>query len=312
MGYKERPQGPLADLATRQHGVVSVRQLEKLGYSRNSISKAATAGRLHRLHRGVYAVGHTDLSWHGRCLAVVLACSPAVASHTSAAWIWGLLRARPGTFHLTTPTRRHGKPYVRLHHALLTEDDHAFREGIPVTSLPRTLLDLAAMLSADRLQRVIERSEELRLFDLRPVDALLARAGGHQGAGHLRRALSIYRPPPFTRSGLERRFLELLRDAGLPAPSTAFNEMGYELDVYWQPERFAVELDVYETHGSRQAFESDRIRQEDLKLDGIEMIRVTGRRVDREPKEVIERVAVLLERRHRELHFSGSSGSGLD
>jgi hypothetical protein len=244
MGYKERPQGPLADLATRQHGVVSIRQLAGLGYSRSSVSKATTAGRLHRLHRGVYAVGHMDLSWHSHCLAATLACAPALASHTSAAWIWGVLRSRPGAFHVTTVTRRHPKPHAQLHHARLADNDRAVRDGIPVTSLPRTLLDLAAMLPADRLRRVIERSEELRLFDLGPVDSLLARAGGHPGVGRLRRALALYRPPPFSRSGLERRFLELVQKAGLPTPSTGFNEVGYELDAYWQAERFAVELDV--------------------------------------------------------------------
>jgi len=168
------------------------------------------------------------------------------------------------------------------------------------------------MLPADRLRRAIERSEELRLFDLGPVDSLLARAGGHPGTGRLRRALALYRPPAFTRSELERRFLELVQKAGLPAPSTGFNELGYELDVYWRAERFAVELDVYETHGSREAFESDRLRQENLKLSGIEMIRVTGPRLDREPAEVIERVALLLKGRRRELRLTGGVGSGLD
>jgi hypothetical protein len=98
------------------------------------------------------------------------------------------------------------------------DDDRAVLDGIPVTSLARTLLDLAAMLPANRLRRAIERSEELHLFDLGPVDSLLARAGGHPGAGRLRRALVLYRPPPFTRSGLERRFLELVEKAGLPSP----------------------------------------------------------------------------------------------
>lgn len=270
------------------------------------------AGRLHRLHRGVYAVGHLDLSWHSHCLAAVLACAPALASHTSAAWLWGVLRNRPDTFHVTTATRRHPKPYARLHHARLVDDDRAVLDGIPVTSLPRTLLDLAAMLPPRRLRRAIERSEELCLFDLGPVDSLLARAGGHPGAGRLRRALTLYRPPPFTRSGLELRFLELVRNAGLPTPSTGFNELGYELDVYWRAERFAVELDAYETHGTREAFESDRLRQENLKLGGIEMIRVTGPRLDGEPDEVIERVALLLERRRQELPRTGRAGSGLD
>jgi hypothetical protein len=212
-----------------------------------------------------------------------------------------MLRARPGALHVTTVTRRHPKPYVHLHHACLLDEDRTVLDGIPATSLSRTLLDLAAMLPPRRLRQVIERSEELNLFDLGPVDSLLARAGGHPGVGRLRRVLTLYRPPPFTRSGLERRFLELAEKARLPAPSTGFNELGYELDVYWQAERFAVELDVYETHGSREAFESDRLRQENLKLGGIEMIRVTGPRLDREPDEVIERVALLLERRRREL-----------
>ncbi len=151
---------------------------------------------------------------------------------------------------------------------------------------------------------MIERAEELRLFDLRGVDTLLQRAGGHPGVGRLRHALAIYRDDPaFSRSRLERRFLDLVRSAGLATPSMNFNECGYELDVYWRAERFAVELDVYETHGTRAAFEEDRLRQENLKLMGIEMIRVTGPRLDREPHKVIERVAALLEQRRRQLRF---------
>ncbi len=304
----------LAELANRQHGVVSIRQLlGPLGYSASAISRAVSVGRLHRLHRGVYAVGHTNLSAQGHYLAAVLACAPhALLSHVSAAWLWGLLKQRPGVIHITAPTRRRAKPPLNVHHARLFDEDRSLLDGIPTTALPRTLLDLAAMLPADRLRRAIERSEELRLFDLGPVDSLLDRAGGHPGAGRLRRAFALYRPPPFTRSGLERRFLELAEKARLPTPSTGFNELGYELDVYWQAERFAVELDVYETHGSREAFESDRLRQENLKLSGIEMIRVTGPRLDREPEEVIERVVLLLARRRRELSLAGGVGSGLD
>jgi Transcriptional regulator, AbiEi antitoxin len=301
----------LADLASRQHGVVSIRQLlGPLGYSASGVSRAISGGRLHRLHRGVYAVGHTNLSPQGHYLAAVLACAPgALLSHVSAAWLWGILRQRSGVIHVTTPTRRHAKAYLRLHHAALIGDDRAIREGIPVTALPRTLLDLASLLSANRLQRIIERSEELQILDLRPIDALLVRAGGHPGAGRLRRALALYRAPPFTRSGLERRFVELVKEAGLPTPSTGFNIAGHELDVYWKRERFVVELDVYSTHGSREAFERDRVRQEELKLIGIEMIRITGPRLDREPQTVIERVVALLEQRRRDL---GRKGSGLD
>ena len=293
----------LSELARRQHGIVSIRQLVgPLGYSQSAVSRAVGHGRLHRLHRGVYAVGHTRLSPQGRYLAAVLACAPgALLSHVSAAWPWGLLKQRPGAIHISAPTRRRARPPLCIHHARLVDDDRALREGIPVTALPRTLLDLAAMLPAGRLQRAIERSEELRLLDLGPVDAMLARAGGHPGAGRLRRTLALYRSPAFTRSGLERRFLELVRKAGLPAPSMNYSEGGFELDAYWQPERFVVELDVYETHGTREAFERDRLRQEELKLAGIEMVRLTGARIEREPRAVLQRVAVLLERRRREL-----------
>jgi len=188
----------------------------------------------------------------------------------------------------------------------LAEEDRSVCEGIPLTAVPRTLLDLAAVLNATRLERVIERSEELGLLDLHAIDALLARAAGHPGAGRLRKALTIYRPEPaFTRSRLERRFLSLVRRAGLPAPTMNFSVGEYELDAYWPTERFAVELDVYGTHGSRAAFERDRLRQEDLKLREIEMIRVTGARLDREPGVVVERVGTLLGQRRRQLGLEG-------
>jgi hypothetical protein len=302
MRNKGRPRShqALAELAKRQHGVVSIRQLTgPLGYSRPAVSRAVAAGRLHQLHRGVYAVGHARISRQGQCLAAVLACGPgALLSHGSAAWLWDIATRAPVPFQVTTPVRRKPRPPIVLHHArTLASEDRALREGIPVTSLPRTLLDLAATVRADRLQRALERSEELRLFDLGAVDALLARNTGHPGAGRLRRAIALYRPPPFTRSGVERRFLELVLEAGLLQPATNFNELGFELDVYWPQERFAVELDLFETHGTRAAFERDRLRQEDLKLAGVEMIRVTGKRLEREPGEVVKRVARLLEQR---------------
>jgi very-short-patch-repair endonuclease len=158
------------------------------------------------------------------------------------------------------------------------------------------------MFSPLQLERSLERSEELARFDLVALEDVLDRAGHHPGAGKLRRALTVYREEPaLTRSGLERRFLDLVRKAGLPEPSMNFNVAGYELDAYWEAERFVVELDVYETHGSHAAFERDRLRQEDLKLRGVEMIRVTGPRLDREPEATIKRVGAHLEQRRRQL-----------
>jgi len=171
------------------------------------------------------------------------------------------------------------------------------REGIPVTALPRTLLDLASTVRFDWLEKMVERAEELGLFDLREVESLLERTAGHHGHGRLRRAIALYGPSSFTRSGLEKRFLELVLQAGLPQPRTNYVAHGFELDCYWPELRFAVELDVFETHGTRAAFERDRKRQEDLLLAGIAMTRVTGPRLEREPEEVVERVARLLAQR---------------
>jgi very-short-patch-repair endonuclease len=291
---------PLAELAKGQHGVVSVRQLKgPLGYSESAIGRAVAAGRLHRLHRGVYAVGHTSVSWHGRCLAAVLGCGPhSLLSHRSAAWLWGISRGGPFPVHVTSPVPRKARPPIALHHSrTLSAEDRGFRQGIPVTAVPRTLLDRAIEGRRSRLERDLERAEELALFDLAEVESLLARNLGHPGHGPLRSALELYREPVFTRSGLERRFLALVREAGLPRPSTGFNVAGYELDAYWPGKRFAVELDAFETHGTRASFERDRLRQEDLKLAGVEMVRITGKRLEREPRQVIERVARLLGQR---------------
>jgi very-short-patch-repair endonuclease len=156
---------------------------------------------------------------------------------------------------------------------------------------------LAASVRYDWLERMVERSEELGLFDLRPVEDLLARTVGHHGHGRLRRAIALYKPSSFTRSSLEKRWLELVIEAGLPQPRTNYVEQGFELDCYWPEYRFAVELDLFETHGTRAAFERDRKRQEDLLLAEITMTRVTGPRLEREPEQVVERVARLLSAR---------------
>lgn len=305
MRGKALPRGQrLAELAGRQHGVVSIRQLRGLlGYSHASIERAAVAGQLHRLHQGVYAVGRTDLSLQGHCLAGVLACdSDSLLSHYSAAWLWGLLSTQPIPVHVTTSVRRKPRPPIRIHHSqTLIDADRALEDGIPVTSVARTALDLAARIRPESLDRLLKRSEELKLFDLWAFESVLTRNRGHHGASRLRQAIELYAPPPFTRSGLERRFLDLLAEAGLPRPATGYNEAGYELDVYWPDLRFAIELDVFETHGTRWSFEQDRIRQEDLKLAGVELTRVTGRRLEREPDRVLDRVARLLEQRRTEI-----------
>ena len=301
-------------LATRQHGVVSARQLISLGLSRQLLVAEVDRGRFLPLRQGVYAVGHRRLTWHSHCWAGVLGAEPnetdavvwpAVASHGSAAYLWGLYRYAPETIDVTAPIRRRAKRRFRVHFSsILAAEDRGEREGIPVTSVPRTLLDLAIRARPHQLDRLLERAEEIDLLDVTEVERLLDRVGGHRGRGRLRRALALYQPDlAFTRSRFEKSFRNHVRNVGLPVPSMNFNLEGYELDAYWPELRFVVELDLYETHSTRAAFERDHVRQEELKLLGVEMIRVTRPRLQREPEAVMRNLATLLERRRGELRL---------
>jgi hypothetical protein len=182
----------------------------------------------------------------------------------------------------------------------LTGDDRDVVDAIPVTGVPRTLLDLAAV-GPGQLDRALENAERLRLFNLMAVHSLLERCGGHRGANRLRRALALYVPVPFTRSELERRFLALVDRAGLPRPSVNAFVAGHEVDMLWPEHRLILELDTYEFHGTRAAFERDRRRDEDLRLAGYEVVRLTGRRLSADPEGVIALIRSMLERRAAQL-----------
>ncbi|MCW2978344.1 MAG: hypothetical protein JWO14_71 [Solirubrobacterales bacterium] len=278
--------------------MVSTGQLERLGYGKNSVAKAAKVGRLHRVHRGVYVVGHRRLTWHGRCMAAVLAASPSVASHLSAGWLWGLLQSRPGTLHVTCRQSRHAKRPFVTHTADLARADLARRDGIPVTSLARTILDLAVDSRERTVRRFIRKADDDKNFDLRAMEDLLARTKGHRGQAKVRAALEIYdETPAFTRSDLEKRFYEVVAAAGLPAPSMNRFVAGFEIDAYWPEAHFGVELDIFGTHGSWLSFEEDRERDDELLLAGIETTRVTGPRLAREAEAVVESVRRHLARR---------------
>jgi very-short-patch-repair endonuclease len=225
----------------------------------------------------------------------------ALLSHHSAAWLWGISTRFPPTLEITTPDELHKRPGLTPPSATtLHPRDSAVIDGIPLTTAPRTLLDLAA---ADRgnLRWALPRARRLGVVDLIEIDSLLMRSAGQRGVRRLRAAIEIHRLPDFTRSELERRFLKAVKRAGLPRPSMNRFVAGFELDVYWPKLRFAVELDTYDHHGDEDSFEADRLRQEDLKLAGIEMTRVTGRRLDREPSAVIARLRQLLDDRTQEL-----------
>lgn len=231
-------------------------------------------------------------------MAAVLAADPSVASHWTAAWLWDLLARRPGTLHVSCPNSRRAKRPFVTHTADLAAVDRTVRDGIPVTSLPRTILDIAVDSQVKTVGRFIERAEDAKVFDLREMRELLDRVKGHRGVGPVRAALDAYRPErKFTRSGFERRFLEVVREAGLPEPAMNAFVAGHELDAYWEEARFGVELDAYETHGSRLSFEEDRVRTDEFLHAELIVTRVTETRLDREPEAVVDSLRRHIARR---------------
>jgi very-short-patch-repair endonuclease len=291
-------------VAGRQHGVVSAGQMEALGWNRSKIAREVAMGRLHQLHRGAYAVGHLAVSDHGRAMAAVLSAgSDALLSHQSAAWLWGISAWPPPVPEVVvTSTVRHTRTDIRIHSSRTIQvEDRAVAEETPSTAVPRTLLDLAGAAHGN-VRWALPRAKRLGLLDLIEIDRMLKRSRGLRGVARLRLALDRYRTRVFTRSDLERDFLQLVQRAGLPRPSTNLFVAGYELDAYWSDLRFAVELDTYDYHGDEISFEEDRLRQEDLKLAGVEMVRITGERMDREPRAVSTRLSQLLQLRRQELN----------
>jgi very-short-patch-repair endonuclease len=294
----DRPDARVAWVAARQHGVVAYRQLVGLGLARGAIEWRIAARRLHRLHVGVYAVGHANVSAHGSRLAAVLACGPgALLSHRSAAAHLGLGPVVAGRLDVTCPGRtRVGHRGIAIHlPRRLNAEDATVHEGIPVTSLPRTLLDLAQVLGGRDVERALDAAERLHRFDLGAADRLLERTRGHRGRGRFARALRNHRPAP-TRSELERRFLELCRNAGLPHPLPNTMVAGIEVDALWPHQRLVVELDGHAFHRTPLAFETDRRRDTTLQLSGYRVLRFTHRRLHDEPGEVVQTLRDLLSR----------------
>lgn len=275
--------------------MVSRGQLLALGFGRGAIADRLHRGSLHLLHRGVYAVGHRAVGHQGHLLAAALATG-GVLSHRSAAALWGLTRTSPAVLDLTVPTRRRDLPGLRLHHACLPPDERTTRAGIPVTTPPRTLLDLAALLPPERLKRAVAQGEILRLTDALSVPDLLARHPGRRGATTLRAAL--HQAPQKTRSELEDRFLSLVARHGLPRPDTNATRSGYELDAVWAAHRLVVELDGRAAHSTRLAFEADRERDRRLAVAGWHVVRVTWRQLTRDTARVMDDLRALLESPH--------------
>jgi very-short-patch-repair endonuclease len=299
---KSQPDAAIARLAERQHGVLATRQLIALGLSHQDIYYRARIGRLHRIHRGVYAVGYRKLTRHGHWMGAVLAYGPdALLSHRSAAALWAV---GPGfwKFEVTTPDARRSRNGFRAHRAMLHPEDIDTHDGIPVTSVARTILDLAADLDHDQLTRLIEDADRRELVDGTALDRAVERRPHAAGSGRLRRVLATYRGTADTRSKLERDFRALIATSGLPEPQYNVLVEGLTVDVYWPQWKLVVELDGKPYHTSPRIFETDRIRDATLQKADLRVLRVTGQRLDNEPGEVVADILAL----------KRSAGPGID
>ena len=256
------------------------------------------AGRLHRMYLGVYSVGHRQLTENGHRLAAVLACGPgALLSHRSAAAHIGFGPAVAGRLDVTCPGRRRAGPRgiaVHLPRRLHAEDA-TVHDGIPVTSIARTLLDVAQVLGERDIERALDAAARSNRCRRSAADRLLHRTRGHRGRGRLARALRNHRPAP-TRSELERRFLRLCHKAGLPYPQVNTRVAGIEVDALWADQRLVVELDGQAYHRTPRAFETDRRRDTTLQMSGYRVVRFSFRRLHDEPEETMRIVRELLSR----------------
>lgn len=287
----------ILDLAARQHGVVTRAQLAAAGVAGHRMDYRLRTGLLTRIHRGVYRVGPVVAPWM-RQMAAVLACGPdAVLSHGSAAGLWEITDppAPDEPVHVSVPRRIRGPAHgVRVHGAFVEPNERGERFGIPVTDVPRTLLDLVGGESALAVEAALAQAEASGLVTFEEVTARLAAHRGRAGSRGLRAALEGFGGPALTRSKAERRLLRLLRKAEIPPPRVNEIVHGLEVDFTWPDRRVAVEVDGYEFHCGRPAFERDRRRDTVLTGAGWRVLRITWRQLDRRPEAFLAQLAGAL------------------
>jgi len=283
----------VAVLAGRQHGVVGRGQLVRLGLTEEAIEMRIRAGRLHRVRAGVYAVGHRAIKREGRWMAAVLASGPAgVLSHFSAAALWGIQPNSRSRIDVAAPHRSRSSATIDRHAIVLPADERTVESGIPVTTVPRTVFDLAAISSVDRVESAIRQVEYRRLYDRLSLVDMIDRYPRRRGVGRLRMALSRIEKLPTgrTRSRLEERFLSFLHRYRLPRPRLndwiVVGDKRFQVDCHWPGTGKVVELDSWEAHGTRSAFREDRARDRRLQAAGYGVTRVTWAQLDDEPEAI--------------------------
>jgi very-short-patch-repair endonuclease len=277
--------------------VVSFWQLLELGLSRRAIQHRVARGRLHRVMRGVYAVGRSELTRQGRWMAAVLACgSGAVLSHRSAAALWGIGADADGRVDLSVPVASRANPTgLRVHRRRLQSEQLSVCRGIPITAPVRTLVDLATEPDAGRLERAINEADRLDLVDPETLRESLGAYRGERGVGRLRGLLDR-RTFRMTDSELERWFLPLVDAVGLPRPLTRRYVNGFRVDFYWPDLGLVVETDGLRYHRTPAQQARDRLRDQTHTAAGLTPLRFTHAQIRFEPVHVRETLAAVARR----------------
>jgi very-short-patch-repair endonuclease/predicted transcriptional regulator of viral defense system len=273
----------VAGLAAVQHGLVTRAQLRAAGLSAEAVDRMVATGRLRPVHRGVYLVGPLPGSRAREMGAVLAIGRGARASHDSAAWLWGVVPGRDPSSPVDLVVLGGGatsRPGIRLHRVRrLPADECATVDRVPVTSVARTLLDLATRVGRRDLEQAIARAEQERLVTLDDLASLAARYPHRPGTPALRALLDDGAEPALTESQAEEAFLTLAREAELPHPKVNTAVGPYRLDFYWPDHQIAVEVDGFRHHGVRPRFEGDRQRAARLAAMGIQVIPLTWRQL---------------------------------
>lgn len=292
----------LAALAERQYGMVGRWQLLGAGWSGGAIEKRTRSGRLHPLYAGVYRVGHGVVSRQGRWMAAVLASgSEAVLSHWSAAALWMIRSNSRSVIDVTTRHKSRTWDGIRRHHKALPPDEVTVEEGIPVTTVPRTILDLAATEPVDVVENLLREMEFRQLWGRLSLPDLIERYPGRRGVRKVRTALERLEEDPVgrKRSKLEERFAPFLRRHHLPLPRyndwiILPNGKRYQVDCHWPDFRQIVELDGWHGHSTKTAFREDRARDRRLRVAGYSVTHLTWNQLDDEPEAVAADLRALL------------------
>jgi very-short-patch-repair endonuclease len=265
--------------------VITRTQLSELGVGTDAIDYRLRLCRLCPVHRGVYTIGHRLLTKHGHWMAAVLACGPeAVVSYHAAAALW---RIRGGTrIEVTAPGSKR-RPGIKLHRADLPADETTTHDGIPTTTVPRTLLDLSAVVQRSELRSALRQAEQLKLTDPLWLGDLVERYPRKPGIRAVKALMEEAQSGlGVIRSELEERFQALLLNAAVPRPETNAQIEGMEVDCAWPEHNLIVELDGHATHQGPLAFEQDRARDRRLEAAGWRVIRITWRQLHDTPGEV--------------------------